>query len=51
VPLKTVARKASPSRIISRSRVTLATIEAAATDSTSASPDTTVTQSQPQLIF
>ncbi len=34
-----------------RSRVTLATIEAAAIDVTSASPDTTASQSQPQSIF
>ena len=40
---------ARPSRTISRSRVTLATIEAAAIDSTSASPDTTAWQSQPHI--
>ena len=38
----------APSRIISRSRVTLATIEAAAIEATSASPEITASQSQPQ---
>ena len=38
-------------RAISRSRVTLATIDAAATDSSNASPATTASQSQPQSIF
>ena len=39
----------APSRLISRSRVTLATIEAAAIESTRASPPITASQSQPHL--
>ena len=39
----------APSRIISRSRVTLATMEAAAIEVTSASPEITASQSQPTV--
>ena len=51
VALEAVAGIGRPSRVISRSRVTLATIEAAATEATSASPETTASQSQPQSIL
>ena len=51
VALEAVAGMRQSRAAISRSRVTLATIEAAATDSSSASPETTASQSQPQSIF